>query len=337
MQYQHLHSQILETIKTATFPLLVSHEKPDGDTLGAGLALAQYLNKENINYKHFCPEPIPEYFSNLPGVENIINNIEEIILGNHDLIIALDCGTLARTGLEKKLSNQKDSPKIINIDHHQTNLNYGYLNLVIPTASSTSEIMFNFFTGNKIMIDKYMATDLLTGILTDTMNFTNSATTKESLGIASDLLTRGARLNQIISSLSQNKTMMTLKLWGKVFSQLQHNESYNFAYAIIPNDDLKEHQMSADDASDGLANFLSSMQDVNFILVLTEQDDALIKGSLRTTRNEVDVSRLAAIFGGGGHKKASGFKVKKDIIGQDPDWKNFILNAIINELRTANP
>jgi len=332
MQYQPISSQIINTINASAYPLIVSHEKPDGDTLGAGLAMSQFLTRSGKKYKYFCPEEPADYFSYLPNIEKIINNPQELDWANHDLIIVIDCASLLRTGLADNLLKIKGKIPLINIDHHQSNDYYAQHNLVMPKASSTSEIIYKIFELNNIEIDKYMATALLTGILTDTMNFTNAITTKESLEIASKLLNFGARLNQIVSNLNQNKNLSILKLWGKVFSQLEFNEQHNFVYTIISEEDLIAHQMSADEARDGLANFLSFLQNINFILVLTEQADKTIKGSLRTMANDIDVSRIAGIFGGGGHKKAAGFKISQLPTGIDQDWKNFIINAIINEL-----
>jgi len=333
MIYHQLAPKILNAFASAKFPLIISHEKPDGDTLGASLALSHFFIREKKDYLHFCPEKSPGYFSFLPKIENLITDFQQIDLKKHDLIITVDCAQLQRTGIAEDLLVIKQTVPFINIDHHQSNDNYGNYNLVIPTASSTSEIVYNFFNFNSIEIDKYMATSLLTGILTDTMNFTNAATTKESLEIAAVLLNKGARINQIINSLSQTRSLLALKLWGLVFSQLQFNEEHNFVYTIITQADLQEHQTTADEVRDGLANFLSAIPDVDFILILTEQEKEFIKGSLRTTKDTINVAEIAGLFGGGGHQKAAGFKLEKKSIDQSIGWKNFILNAIITKLK----
>lgn len=335
MIYRQTAPKILAAIQNANHPLLISHEKPDGDTLGASLALAHYFHKTNKPHKHFCIDKPAEYFNYLSKIENLITDYNRINLADHDLVIIVDCGTITRTGISQDLLGQKDRIKIINIDHHQTNDNYGHLNLVIPHASSTCEIFYKFFVVNNIEIDKYMATSLMTGIITDTMNFTNGATTQDSLEIASKLLNYGARSNQIISSISQNKNLLSLKLWGKVFSRLEYNPEFNFVYTVIAQSDLTEYQMTADEASDGLSNFLSTIEDIDFIVVLTERDENTIKGSLRTTKDQIDVSQIAGLFNGGGHKKASGFKVERATIAAGLDWKDFVINAIITKLKST--
>ncbi len=320
MPYKSVAPQILDSIKKSNHILLISHEKPDGDTLGASLAMAHFFDRENKKYKHFCPDKPPAYFNFLPKIEKIIFNYKLIELKEHDLILIIDCGDLKRTKIENDLILIKEEKNIINIDHHQSNNNFGRLNLVVPQASSTSEIIYNFFTFNAIDIDKYMATSLLTGILTDTMNFTNAATNHESLKIASHLLAKGARVNQIISQISQNKNLKALKLWGNILSRLEFNPQYNAAYTVITKEDLKDKQVSLEDARDGLANFLSNLQDIDFILVLSEEDDNIIKGSLRTTKENIDVSQIAKLLGGGGHKKAAGFKIAGKLAKDEKGW-----------------
>lgn len=321
MIYKQVAPQILDAIKKANNILLISHEKPDGDTLGASLAVAQFLDKQGKTHVHFCADKHAAYFSYLPKIENIINDSNKIELTDHDLIITIDCGDIKRTGLAENLLALKDQLTLINIDHHVTNNNFGRHNLVVPTASSTSEIIFNFFAYNNIEVDKYMATSLLTGILTDTMNFTNAATTQESLKIAAELLNKGARVNQIVSSVTKNKNLNSLKLWGEVLSRLEYNPQYNFAYTVITQNDLQENNISAEEAGDGLANFLSTIEDIDFILVLIQDNDNLVKASLRTTKDHIDVAQMAQAFGGGGHQKAAGFSIKGQLLKTKEGWQ----------------
>lgn len=335
MIYRQTAPAILAAITNANHPLLISHEKPDGDTLGAGLALSHYLNNEGKNHKYFCQDKPADYFRYLPGIENIIFDPCQINLAEHDLVIIIDCGDIRRTGLAEELLANKHRLIIINIDHHQTNSFYGHLNLVITNASSTSEIIYKFFNHSKIELNKYISTSLLTGIVTDTMNFTNAATTQESLEIAANLLHQGARITQIVGHLTQNKSLASLKIWGNILSRLEIEPRFNFAHTLITQQDLSEEQISAEEL-DGLANFLSLLRDAEFILLLTEEDNNFIKGSLRTTRDLIDVSAIASVFGGGGHKKAAGFKIERTNMPNTADWKNFILNAIIGKLKSNN-
>ena len=332
MIYRQAAFGILKAIKNANHPLLISHEQPDGDTLGAGLALSHFLDKKKIPHKYFCIDKPAEYFSYLPKIEVVISDKKQIDLNEHDMIITVDCADLNRTALGEEIEQIKDRIILINIDHHQTNNLFGHHNLVMANASSTSEIVYQFLDFAQIEPDKYMATNLLTGIISDTTNFTNSATTKESLEIAAKLLNRGARISHIIKSLTQNKSLASLKIWGKILSRLEFDRQYNFAYTIITQKDLAEDQISKEEL-DGLANFLNLLQEAEFVLLLTEESQDFIKGSFRTTKDHIDVAELAQTLSGGGHKKAAGFKIERKSI-PDGDWKNFILNVIINRLKS---
>lgn len=321
MPYKQVAPQILESINNSNHILLVSHEKPDGDTLGASLAMAHFLDKIQKKHKHFCIDSHAGYLNYLPKIENIINDYNLIDLNEHDLIITIDCGDINRTQIADDLIKFKEKLTLINIDHHASNNHFGHYNLVIPEASSTSEIIYNFFYFHDIKIDKHIATSLLTGILTDTMNFTNAATTQESLKIAAELLNQGAKINQIITKITQNKDLAALKLWGKLFSRLEFNPRYNFVYTVITQEDINGNNISAEAIREGLANFLSTIKDVDFILVLTQETDTLIKGSFRTTKNNINVAKLAQALGGGGHPKAAGFTVNGQLIKTKTGWQ----------------
>ncbi|MBD3359765.1 MAG: hypothetical protein GF365_03625 [Candidatus Buchananbacteria bacterium] len=321
MPYKRVAPQILGVINNSNHILLVSHEKPDGDTLGASLALANFLEKQKKAHKHFCIDSHANYFNYLPKIENIINDYNLINLTDHDLVITIDCGDIKRTGIADDLIKFKKNLTLINIDHHASNDYFGHYNLIIPQASSTSEIIYDFFYFHDIKIDKYIATSLLTGILTDTMNFTNAATTQESLKIAADLINNGAKINQITDKITQNKNLAALKLWGELFGRLEFNPQYNFVYTVITQKDLQKNQVSTEEVREGLANFLSMIKDVNFILVLTQESENQIKGSLRTTKDTINVAKLAQALGGGGHAKAAGFVINGQLIKATNGWQ----------------
>jgi len=320
MPYKKNASPILNKILEANNILLISHEKPDGDTLGSGLALSRYFTNLKKNHHHFCINKPAQYFNFLPDIEHIKNDFNIIDLNDYDLIITIDCGELKRTGLAEELIKLKNSISLINIDHHYSNDNYGHLNLVETTASSTSEIIYKFFNFHNIEIDKYIATNLLTGILTDTVNFTNSSTNQDSIEIAARLIDKGARYKQIINQLTKNKKIDDLRLWGKILSNLEYNEKYNFAYTVIKQEYLDKYGLSLE-ATDGLANFLSTMDQVDFILVLSEDRNNKIKGSFRTIKDDIDVSKLAAKLGGGGHRKSAGFSIQGELLKTADGWQ----------------
>ncbi|MBI2038030.1 MAG: hypothetical protein HYT15_03855 [Candidatus Magasanikbacteria bacterium] len=174
--------------------------------------------------------------------------------------------------------------------------------------ASTTEVVYSFFKVNSIRITPPMATSLLTGLITDTDNFTNSATSYTALTAAGELLRLGGNWNIINKSLLQNKSIHLLKLWGLVLSRLTKKPETDIAYTYLTKKDLIQHGAGDTDV-EGISNFLNKLNDATISLFIKETDDGKIKGSFRTTHDTVDVAALAKKLGGGGHKKAAGFTV----------------------------
>ncbi len=312
--------QIHQELRKAQNILLISHKNPDGDTLSSACALMQYLRNEGKNHLAFCATALNKNLAFLPHLDYFTG--DPAIFHTHlfDAIVVLDSGDLAYAGVAEHLQNLSYSPVLINIDHHPTNEHYGHFNLVLPEAASTTEVLYRFFKINNLEIDKYIATCLLTGIITDTSHFSNPATTASSLKIASELLRLGANLNLIRGWTFKNKSLAALKIWGRVLSRLYKNEKYDLAITVLTNEDLGETDLP-DEEIEGLANFLNNLGGAKAILLLKEKKDGLIRASLRTTHPDVDVSRLAKFFNGGGHAKAAGFSIAGKLVEKNGGWE----------------
>lgn len=298
--------------------LLVAHRKPDGDTLGATNSLLNYLTSRGKDVTVFCATPVPEQYNYLPHIDQYTSD-PAIFKEHHDLLCVCDSGDLEYAGVADFVAAMPHLPFIINIDHHATNKQYGDLNVLFPDASSTAEIIHCFYQVNHVTIRADMATGLLTGILTDTSNFINPATNATCVQAASDLLICGARLKDITTSLVQNKTIPALQLWGRAFERLRENHELGVASTVVTLEDQKELDDVGPDAVEGIANFLTATLNVPVIMVLRELPDGFVKGSLRSGTR--DVSVIASLLGGGGHKKAAGFTVRGQIVEKDGIWQ----------------
>lgn len=302
--------QFKDRLDKAKKILLVVHKKPDGDTLGSACALGGYLKKLGTDFKIFSASPMPTDFEFLPfagyvtGEKNAWS--EEL-----DLLIILDSSNLKYAGVDEEISQLNHKPFLINIDHHASNSLFGDLNIVKTDAASTTEIIYSFFRDLHIPLDADVATCLLNGMMTDTMTFHNAATTASVIEASSRLLAHGAKFRDISRHIFFNKNLAVLKLWGKALANLSADNPWNIAVTFITQDDLNEAGLEENEST-GLANFLNTL-DARAVMVLTEQSDGTLKGSLRTTRENVDVMSLAKFFGGGGHKKAAGFTIKGKI------------------------
>jgi phosphoesterase RecJ-like protein len=299
-EFNRLHA----LVRSATKILLIADGKPDGDSLGSSSGFLNWLIREGKTAQAYCAAPIPRAFSYLDGIQ-LFRNDAATFKEAWDLIITFDAGDLRHCGVEQLLPQVKSTYTLVNIDHHATNARYGNLNLVYVDACSTCEVVYRFLTAEDIRLDSAIATSLLTGILTDTSSFSNSATTSPGIDAASALTAAGARTNEIYHHLLQNKTVAGLRLWGLALSRLKFNKSYNLATTYFLAKDLEG---ISEEAVDGVSNLLNaSCGEAETILVLRDLADGKIRGSMRSAKR--DISKLAKLLGGGGHKKAAGFTI----------------------------
>ncbi|PLX26254.1 hypothetical protein C0581_04885 [Candidatus Parcubacteria bacterium] len=309
-----IHEKILEKDRF----LLVTHQNPDGDAIGSVNALGEMLHTLEKDYTIFCATPASDQFDFLPHTTHITSD-PDIWKHSYDVIIVCDAGDLRYAGVDELIRHQAD-PFIINIDHHASNEGFGHLNLVIEAASSTTEILHNYFMLNECEINRTTATALLTGLITDTGNFSNSGTSRQALSTASKLIRYGARLNHIRRHVLQDKTLPTFKLWGIVLSRLENKEGFDFVYTYITQKDLVQCGLT-EEHLEGIANLMNNLNEGKATFVIKEKQDGSVKVSMRTVRDDVDLSKIAQMFGGGGHKKAAGFDVPGPMdIALDTIW-----------------
>jgi phosphoesterase RecJ-like protein len=304
-------NQIKKIIEENNNFLIISHERPDGDALGSVLAMKIALEKQGKKAIGFCADVLPENFNFLPGIEKIKNDpkiVDEFIknLENRYSIILVDCSEIYRTGLK----NLKKENVALAIDHHPLVHPEAKLSIIEVEVSSASEIIFDLFKKLDIEINKDIAICLLTGIICDTGGFKHSNTNSKTLEISAELMKKGARLNKITKKVFRSKNETTLKIWGRALSRIQKDPKTGLAFSIITYDDLKQCGASLEDLS-GISNIISTAKEARFSLLLTEYEKGKLSGSLRSEEFKgVDVSQIAKLFNGGGHKFASGFKIK---------------------------
>lgn len=307
-------------MKKARKILLVGHKKADSDAVGSMIALGLFLERFQKEIILSSQDLIPSRFLFLPKAKDVLS-LEKIILlwQNIDLIIALDCGDYSQTGLDNFFTN-KPNLSLINIDHHHDNSRFGTINIIEDNASSTSEIIYGILKKIGVPFSQEMANALLCGIFGDTDSFKNPNTTEKTLQITSSLLLLGADLKEIAKHTLQDKSVGALRLWGKILSQLAWHKKLGIVYTVVTKEDIKENENHLTDL-EGIANFLNSIPEARASLILVEKENGEIKGSLRTLHKEIDVSKLAHFFGGGGHKKAAGFTISGKLVKEDGRWK----------------
>jgi phosphoesterase RecJ-like protein len=296
--------------------LLFVHTGPDGDTIGANMALREYILSLGKKADIACFDPFPEYLESLLKAEFF--NPEKIDVSSYDAVIA--CDSVER-GFVKILPRLSEKQATVIIDHHPDINLQGDVTIIDSSCSSVCEIVYRFFGYFNLKITKEIATCLMIGILGDTGNFQHANTSTQVMNIASDLMKKGAPLTKIVDTVFSNKKISTLKLWGRAFEKARINPENGMIVTVLTEEDIKGCEASTEDIAQ-VASILNTVPGTKFSLILSQREGELIKGSLRSEEYKgVDVSEIAHNFGGGGHKLASGFELKGKIVETEKGWE----------------
>jgi phosphoesterase RecJ-like protein len=280
--------------------VVTSHVNPDGDAIGAGLALTLALEKIGKSVRFVLQDKYPDNVKFLNQIEKA-EVYDENTQYNPNLIICVDSATADRVGDTQKLF--KDN-FIINLDHHISNPAYGDMNYIV-NISSTSELIFNFLKFCEIELDVDMAEALYTGLVNDTGNFSHDNTTFHTFEMATELKKIGANSSKVVREFFNTKSLPAIKLLGKAMYEMEYDSDKKLVYHFISQEDLQKYNGKKED-TEGIVEKLISFKDAEVSLFLREDKPGVIKGSMRS-KHDVDVNRIASIFGGGGHIKAAGF------------------------------
>lgn len=306
--------KILVSPKVPNF-LLTTHEYPDGDAIGSMLALGLALEKLGKKVTYFSQDRVPGSLKFLPQSAKIRDKLPR---REFDVIIALDAGEKKRLGLNFKGLRYR---VLVNIDHHPqaSEKPFGDLNLVNTKVSSTAEILY-FLLKDWEIFDAKIATCLLSGIFTDTGSFQHANTSPRALEIAADLMKRGANLNKIARETYQGKSLAALKIWGRVLTRALQDKKRGVTLSAITQRDFAELGAEPEDL-DGVVNIINTAEGTRYALLLSEQENNKIRASLRSEPGRgVNVARIAAHYGGGGHTLASGFTIKGRLGRKGRKW-----------------
>ncbi len=294
--------ELRQKIHDARRVLVISHIRPDGDAVGSLLGFGLALQEAGKEVQMVLSDGFPAGLRHLPGSDQVLARPT----GNFDLVAALDCSDLSRTGAAFKSMKLDDHPPDLNIDHHVTNLMFARMNLVDLEAVATAEIITRLLPQLQLPLNKPIASTLLTGIITDTLGFRTSNMTPRALRIAAELMEAGADLPELYRLALVERSFEAARFWGMGLSRLQRENS--IVWATLTTADRKAVEYPGRDDAD-LINILASIKDAEIALVFVEQNHHRVKVSWRAQPGW-DVSRVALHFGGGGHKAASGAELE---------------------------
>lgn len=305
-------------IEKSTSPVLITHNNPDGDALGATFAVQEYLLSEKKKVTFFYTGKADSAYSFLPYYQDKCE--KEPNFKEADLIILLDASEIKRADALQKyfLTNPKEQrEKLVFIDHHADHPKEEHLfALCLREKAATCQLIYDYFLENKLVFNKNIALCLLTGLFSDTGGFMHANTTSSVMQMASDLMHQGVSLSQIAKRVFANKKINTLRIWGKALERASLNKKNKVAFSYVTRKDLAECKAEPEDLS-GVTNILGAAEDSRYSLFLAEMGGNKVKGSLRSEEyKNCDVSKIARRLGGGGHKLASGFEFRGRISSQ---------------------
>jgi len=281
--------------------LLVSHVHPDGDTISSTLAMAYVLKKLGKKFVIINQDPIPDRFLFLPMADLFYSANQVNQSFSH--VITLDAADRKRIGDIEHLF--AENVKILNIDHHPTNDYFGNINVVVPHAAATAEVMYDFVQEIGIEMDKDLASMIYTGLLTDTGGFRYANTSSKVLRIAAQLLEFGISPGEIAEMALEAISHTHLMILKRAFEHVELLEQGRVAWTVLRLTDLKDLSTASDD-TEGVVNYMRNIEGVEVGVFFKEADTEAFKVSLRS-KKLVDVGAIAKEFGGGGHERAAGF------------------------------
>ncbi len=277
---------------------MVSHLRPDGDAVGSVLGLGLALQAAGKDVLMVLEDGVPKSYRHLTGSEQIVRKAD----GRDRCTIVTDCSDQSRVGSVIP----EDAQPVLNIDHHNTNLNFAAINVVDSDAAATCQMLAVLLPAWGLPISREVAEALLTGIITDTIGFRVASTSPAVLRTAADLFEHGADLPTLYAKALLRRSYEAVRYWGAGLSALKLEN--RLLWTRLTLEDRRAVNYPGRDDAD-LVNILQTVEDADVFVVFIEQNDGTVKVSWRA-RPGFDVSQIALHFGGGGHKPAAGASIR---------------------------
>jgi len=323
------NNEVIELLKTKKSFHIVSHYNPDGDSIGSALALGTVLKYDDKHVEVFCLDPVPEKYTFLTNSSNVLNDLSEIDPSGVILVV-LDCSDISRTGLTEEHIDNYDL--VINIDHHKTNEYFGDINLVVPEASATGEIIFEIIKQGNLLLNFEIAQALYVAISTDTGSFKFENTTSHTHEVIAEIMKYDIKHSQIAQQVFEEKPLPYFFLLKNALSSLEFWHGGKVSCITVSKELL--NQIGANlEMLDGIVNYAKNIDTVEIGILFYIADKNEVKVGMRS--KNVDISIIAERFNGGGHARAAGFRAMKNY----PDVKATTIQAaseLIDEYYNGN-
>lgn len=285
---------------------ILTHLNPDADTIGTGLGIFNILSQDRNKRVEIvnASNMLPRYLDFLP----LFGKIKHKMDFEESLIISCDCGSIDRLGFDL------EGREIINIDHHESNQYYGTVNIVIPAYASASQVAYRLF---QILypIEANAATCFYAALLSDTRYFTTNSVDHEVFEVAKELVDIGVEPARVAFHFTQRRSLSSLRILERALGHLTLCCEGKVATLMVTQDDIAATGAQIPDM-EGIVDYARSLATVEIALFAMELEDG-VRISLRS--KTADVSKVAAVFGGGGHKVAAGFIIKESGLQESID------------------
>ena len=303
---------VVEALRSHDRFLVTTHENPDGDALGSLLAVTLALRQLGKDvYMYLAGHaPLPAEYTFMPLEElsrTVPDDIEERVL------LAVDCANEGRLGPDPEILHL--STFTIDIDHHHDNTRFGDVNLIVPDASSTAEVLRDVFAELGVELTPEIAEALYIAVVTDTGRFQYANTTPKTLRLAAELVDAGADVHRVFQGVYENVQFAKLKLLARALERAQVYEGGALVVSFLLRGDFAEVG-AAEPYSEGIIDYLRAVEGAIVSVLIREpprSDGPTRRVSLRSSTDEVDVSAIARQFSGGGHRQAAGFSSEQSI------------------------
>lgn len=295
-----------ERLRDARVVLMPTHQNVDADGLASPLAMRHALAQIGVEaFPLITDGDLPNNLHFLPGVESVL------VYGRDDLpaydrLCLIDCADRKRLGRFSKDDPSRLDGRVpmVNVDHHVTNDRFGVVNIVVADASSSAEIVAELLRAWGTDMTPAIAQCLLAGIYGDTLGLRTPSTTPNTIRTAADLVDAGATLVPIVDNLFRLKPRSTVCLWEHALRNVQYTGP--LIWTELTREGFQGCGAEMGEA-EGLVNFLAGTEGARVAVILYQDDDGGgWRVSFRSLDETVDVSAIAAVFGGGGHPRAAG-------------------------------
>jgi phosphoesterase RecJ-like protein len=314
---------VVDLVRPTTSFLITSHVDLDGDAIGSELGLALALEKMGKKVVVMNQDPLPSRYEFLPG-QHLLRKTSETVTGIGAAFV-LDCTSMERIGDVERLLSGRDFP-IVNIDHHDSNVRFGDIDIVRPDACAAAVLVLELVRELGGSVGPDVATCLYTAVLAETGSFRLSNTTREAITASAGLVEEGAEPAAIAGQVYGRKVPDALRIIGKALCSLEVAHDGDTSVLHLERAQVEQSGIAGDQL-EGIVNFAMSVEGARVAVFLRELSDGVIKVSFRSD-GTVDVDLIAREFGGGGHSNAAGARVR----GALAEVKGNILGRIAESL-----